>query len=144
VGDESRYYYGSFAGEHSCVDEDVPSLCAKSTGNSKIALLTWKRDRFEAFRAAPGGGTVTTRTLSPTGTRVTVNANLGASGQLRVALLDAAGTPVPGYTASDPITGDTLGTVASWSGTTTLPTTGGPFRLQFQLTSGDLYAYSIS
>jgi hypothetical protein len=145
VGDEVRYYYGSFAGEHSCGPEDVPSLCAKSTGNSKIALLTWKRDRFEAFRAATGGGSVTTRTFAPTGTRVTVNANLGTSGQLRVALLDAAGTPVPGYSASDatPIGGDTLGTTVSWGSKTTIPTTGGPFRLQFQLTAGDLYSYSI-
>ncbi|TDV56622.1 hypothetical protein CLV71_102689 [Actinophytocola oryzae] len=146
VGDEVRYYYGSFAGEHGCDATDVPSLCAKAMGNSKIALLTWKRDRFEAFRAGSGGGSVTTRTLAPTGTRVTVNANLGSSGQLRVALLDSAGNPVSGYAAADatPVTGDTLGTVVSWGGRTTIPTTGGPFRLQFQLTSGDLYSYSIS
>lgn len=145
VGDEVRYYYGSFAGEHGCVGADVPSLCAKAMGNSKIALLTWKRDRFEAFRAAPGGGSLTTRTFAPTGTRVTVNANLGASGQLRVALLDAAGNPVPGYAAPDStaVTGDTLGTVVDWGGRTTIPTTGGPFRLQFQLTAGDLYSYAV-
>jgi len=141
VGDEVRYYYGSFAGEHSCGSEDVPSLCAKATGNSKIALLTWKRDRFEAFHAASGGGSVTTRTLTPTGTKVTVNANLGTSGQLNVALLDAAGTPIPGYETSNPITGDT---VVNWGTKTNIPTTGGPFRLQFQLTAGDLYSYSIS
>jgi Carbohydrate binding domain len=146
VGDEVRYYYGSFAGEHSCTAAQVPSLCAKSTGNSKIALLTWKRDRFEAFRAATGGGSVTTRTLAPTGTKVTVNANLGTSGQLRVALLDSAGNPVQGYAATDstPITGDTLGTVVNWGTQSAIPATGGPFRLQFQLTSGDLYSYSIS
>jgi carbohydrate binding protein with CBM4/9 domain len=144
VGDEARYYYGSFAGEHSCGSEDVPGLCAKATGNSKIALLTWKRDRFEAFHAASGGGGVTTRTLAPTGTTVTVNANLGTAGQLHVALLDAAGTPVPGYETSNPITGDTLGTAVAWGTRTTIPATGGPFRLRFELTEGDLYSYSIS
>jgi hypothetical protein len=146
VGEEVRYYYGSFAGEHGCTGAEVPSLCAKAMGNSKIALLTWKRDRFESFRAAAGGGSVTTRTLAPSGTTVTVNANLGTSGQLRVALLDSAGNPVPGYSAGDatPVTGDTLGTAVSWGSRTTIPTTGGPFRLQFQLTSGDLYSYSIS
>ncbi|OLF19344.1 hypothetical protein BU204_02580 [Actinophytocola xanthii] len=146
VGDEVRYYYGSFAGEHSCGAEDVPSLCAKATGNSRIGLLTWKRDRFEAFRTAAGGGSVTTRTLAPTGTTVTVNANLGTSGELRVALLDAAGNPVQGYSAADaaPVTGDTLGTAVRWGSRTTIPTTGGPFRLRFELTSGDLYSYSIS
>ena len=146
VDDEVRYYYGAFAGEHSCSSADVPILCAKPTGNSKIALLTWKRDRFEAFRAGWGGGSVTTRTLAPTGTEVTVNADLGASGQLRVALLDAAGNPVPGYSAaaSTSVTGDTLGTAVNWGTKTAIPTTGGPYRLRFELTSGDLYSYSLN
>ncbi|MBP2327794.1 hypothetical protein JOF56_008179 [Kibdelosporangium banguiense] len=145
TGDEVRFYYGSFAGEHSCSAAQVPSLCRKDNGNSKVGLLTWKRDRFVAFHAAPGGGSVTTRTLTPTGKQVTVNANPG-SGELRVELLDANGVPVPGYQAADatPITGDTLGTTARWATTTTLPATGGPFRLKFHLTAGDLYSYSIS
>ncbi|MET0235061.1 MAG: hypothetical protein ABW224_10520 [Kibdelosporangium sp.] len=145
TGDEVRFYYGSFAGDHSCAAEQVPSLCRKATGNSKVGLLTWKRDRFVAFRAASGGGSVTTRTLAPTGNRVTVNANPG-SGELRVELLDADGVPVPGYKAENatPITGDTLNATATWGTTTALPSTGGPFRLRFHLTSGDLYSYSIA
>jgi hypothetical protein len=147
VGDDVYFYYNSFAGDHGCggTAADNPATCRKFQGNSKIALVTWKRDRFEAFHAATGGGSVTTRPLAPTGTKVTVNADPG-SGQLRVALLDAAGVPVPGYTAGDanPISGDTLGTVASWGTKNTLPTTGGPFRLRFQLGSGDLFSYSIS
>ncbi|MET0134350.1 MAG: carbohydrate binding domain-containing protein [Kibdelosporangium sp.] len=145
AGDDVHFYYGSFAGEHSCAANQVPGLCRKATGNSKVGLVTWKRDRFVAFRAAAGGGSVTTRTLAPTGNRVTVNAAPGA-GRLRVEVLDAGGVPVPGYTAADAsvIMGDTLGTTVSWGAKTTLPSAGGPFRLRFDLTAGDLYSYTIA
>jgi hypothetical protein len=146
VGDEVRLYYGSFAGEHSCTAADVlAARCAKAMGNSRIGLVTWQRDRFVALQAATGGGSLVTRTLAPSGNRVIVNANPGA-GQLRVALLDAGGIPVPGYTAADavPITGDSLATAATWQTHTTLPSTGGPFRLSFALTAGDLYSYAIA
>jgi hypothetical protein len=117
-------------------------LCTTPFGNARVGLVTWPKDRFESFHAGTGGGEVTTRTLSPSGTRLTVNAAPG-SGALRVEVLDADGNPVPGYTAADatPITTDTLGTTVSWGSKTTLPT--GPIRLRFDLTAGDLYSYTI-
>jgi hypothetical protein len=143
VGDQVRLYYAAFAGQHSCSAADVSAgLCTTPFGNARVGLVTWPKDRFESFHASTGGGEVTTRTLSPSGTRLTVNAAPG-SGALRVEVLDADGKPVPGYTAADatPITTDTLATTVSWGSKTTLPT--GPIRLRFDLTAGDLYSYTI-
>ena len=62
-------------------------------------------------------------------------------------MLDATGAPVPGYGAADAtlITSDALapGTRVTWGGKTTLPTGSGALRLRFDLSGGDLYAYSI-
>ncbi|MDN3357507.1 carbohydrate binding domain-containing protein [Actinomadura sp. DC4] len=144
VGDQVRLYYAAFAGQHSCSDTDVTAgLCTKPFGNSRVGLVTWPKDRFESFHAGTGGGSVTTRTLSPAGTGLTVNVAPG-SGSLKVEVLDAGGNPVPGYTADDatPVTSDTLGTAVRWGTRTTLPA--GPLRLRFDLTAGDLYSYTIS
>jgi hypothetical protein len=143
VGDQVRLYYAAFAGQHSCSADDVSAgLCTTPFGNSRVGLVTWPKDRFASFRAGTGGGSVTTRTLSPAGSRLTVNVAPG-SGSLRVEVLGADGSPLPGYAAGDatPVTADTLGTPVSWGPRTTLPA--GPLRLRFDLTAGDLYSYTI-
>ncbi len=143
VGDQVRLYYAAFAGQHSCTAADVSAgLCTTPFGNARVGLVTWPKDRFESLRAGTGGGDVTTRTLVPAGTLLTVNVAPG-SGSLRTEVLDADGTPVPGYTAADatPITADTLGATVSWGSKNTLPA--GPIRLRFDLTAGDLYSYTI-
>jgi hypothetical protein len=144
VGDQVRLYYSAFAGQHSCSSSDVSSgLCTTPFGNARVGLVTWPKDRFASFHAGAGGGSVTTRTLTPSGSRLTVNVAPG-SGSLKVEVLDADGNPMSGYTAADatPITSDTLGTAVGWGSRTTLPA--GPFRLRFDLTAGDLYSYTIN
>ncbi|WP_422770491.1 carbohydrate binding domain-containing protein [Plantactinospora sp. WMMC1484] len=145
VGDQVRLYYSSFAGEHSCSAADVPARCGVPMGNSRVGLATWQRDRFVSFRAQPGGGTVTTRTLAPAGRTLSVNVAPNG-GQLRIEVLDAAGVPVPGYTLADstPITTASLDAPAGWGTTRTLPTGDGPLRLRFHLSAGDLYSYAIT
>ncbi|MFY1691215.1 hypothetical protein [Plantactinospora sp. WMMB782] len=145
VGDQVRLYYSAFAGEHSCAGADVPARCGVPMGRSRVGLATWQRDRFVSFRAQAGGGTVTTRTLSPAGAALAVNV-APAGGALRVEVLDAAGVPVPGHTLADstPITANSLAARVSWGTTSTLPTGIGPLRLRFHLSAGDLYAYTIS
>ncbi|MGH3377537.1 MAG: hypothetical protein ACRDP6_22630 [Actinoallomurus sp.] len=134
---------GAFQGQHSCSSDDVSAgLCTTPFGNSRVGLVTWPKDRFASFHAGTGGGSVTTRTLSPSGSTLSVNVAPG-SGSLSVEVLDAAGDPVPGYAAADatPITADTLGAAVRWGTRTTLPA--GPLRLRFDLTAGDLYSYTI-
>jgi len=143
VGDQVRLYYAAFQGQHNCSSGDVSAdLCTTPFGNSRVGLVTWPKDRFESFHAGTGGGGVTTRTLSPSGSTLSVNVAPG-SGSPRVEVLDAAGDPVPGYAAADatPITADTLGAAVRWGTRTALPA--GPLRLRFELTAGDLYSYTI-
>jgi hypothetical protein len=145
---QTRLYYSAFAGEHSCDSTAISAgNCTVAQGNSTIGLVTWPTDRFESFHAATGGGSVTTRTLTPTGHTLTVNYNPGTSGgSLTVEVLDANGNPIPGYTAADataiPSNALAPGATVSWGGTTTLPS--GPIRLRFDITGGDLYAFTVN
>jgi hypothetical protein len=147
---QTRFYYGAFAGDHTCDPQSLIDAgdCRVKYGNSNIGLVTWPMDRFEAFHANAGQtGSVTTKPLSPAASTLSVNYDPGTSGSLRVAVLDANGTPVPGYDATDSavITTDSRhpGVPLSWGGKTTLPTNAGPLRLRFDLTGGDLYAFAV-
>jgi hypothetical protein len=147
---QTRLWYSSFAGEHVCSATDVQAgKCTVPTGASRIGRVTWPTDRFLSFRAASGGGSVTTRPLTPAGGALTVNYDPGTGGgALRVEVLDASGQPIPGYTAAeaDPVTVDALapGARVTWGTRTTLPTGLGPIRLRFHLTGGDLYAFTVT
>jgi hypothetical protein len=136
---ETRYWYGSFAGEHVCDGAKVTAGdCAVPTGNARIGLVTWPADRFQSFR---GAGTVTTRPLIPAGRALRVNYDPGSGGSLRVEVLDAAGNVVLG--PSDPVTTNATapGVTVTWGATSTLPT--GQIRLRFTQTGGDLYAFTV-
>ncbi|WP_436527096.1 carbohydrate binding domain-containing protein [Actinoplanes sp. HUAS TT8] len=142
---ETRFYYGSFSGEHSCSAANVTAGdCLYGAGNSNVGMVSWPADRFASFH---GTGTVTTRPLTPAGTGLTVNYAPGASGDhLVVEVLGVDGTVLPGYGAADvtPITTDARapGARVTWAAGTTLPT--GPIRLRFTQTGGDLYAFTVS
>jgi hypothetical protein len=145
VGNQFRLYYSAFAGEHSCDASKVDAgICSVPLGSARVGLVTWPKDRFVSFRAGSAVGTVTTRLLAPTGRRLVVNANSSA-GELRVEVLTADGVPVPGYTLDDaaPISADTLGMPVRWAASDRLPNIGGPIRLRFSLSRGDLYSYTI-
>ncbi|NMO54107.1 hypothetical protein HH310_23345 [Actinoplanes sp. TBRC 11911] len=142
---QTRFYYGSFSGEHVCAQTDVNNGdCTTPSGNSNIGMVSWPTDRFASFH---GGGTVTTRPITPAGTTLTVNYAPGTTGDnLKVEVLDVNGNPIPGYASTNvtPIAADAKapGVQVSWGGTTTLPS--GAIRLRFTQTGGDLYAFTIS
>ncbi|WP_239175222.1 carbohydrate binding domain-containing protein [Actinoplanes cyaneus] len=141
---ETRFYYGSFAGEHSCSAANVTAGdCDHGAGNSNVGMVSWPADRFASFH---GAGTVTTRPLTPAGSNLTVNFAPGAGGDnLKVEVLDVDGTVLTGYGAADvtPITTDARapGAQVTWGANTTLPS--GPIRLRFTQTGGDLFAFTV-
>lgn len=142
---QTRFYYAAFAGEHSCSDTSTGD-CTVPQGHSGIGMVSWPTDRFESFHAGSGGGTVTTRPLTPAGHTLTVNYDPGPSGgALTADVLDAEGDPVDGYTAADstPVTTDARapGTAITWTGGSALPA--GPLRLRFHLAGGDLYSFTV-
>ena len=66
--------------------------------------------------AGPDGGEVITPLLRYGGNELLVNANGGASGQMRVAIEGPDGKPIPGYSLDDgiPIQGNGVALEARW------------------------------
>lgn len=146
---ETRFYYGSFPGEHTCWDEDdiKGGDCEVEyigSSSSKIGMVSWPTDRFASFH---GAGTVTTRPLTPVGNKLTVNYAPGAGGDnLKVEVLDVNGNVISEYGSADvtPVTVDAKapGRQVTWGSNATLPV--GEIRLRFTQTGGDLYAFTVN
>ncbi len=98
---------------------------------------------FVSLHAGWYQGEAMTVPLRFAGNRLTINFATSAAGWIRLALLKADGTPIPGYGAGDmePMFGDDLDQVVSWeSGQDLSAFAGQPIRLQFILKDADLYA----
>ena len=101
-------------------------------------------DGFVSLNAPYSGGTVTTLPLTFTGDRLTLNFATSAAGSLRVALLDVAGTPLPGFDLADcdELFGDTVDRTVTWRDSADLSVFAGkPIRLRFELKDADLYSF---
>ena len=142
IGDELWFFYrGSILERHRRTGPDLQ----KGLGLAKL-----RRDGFASLTADSSSGSVTTRPLTFTGTRLLVNAATHTIGELRAELLTHDGQPVDGFTATDcrAVTGDSTGAAVSWTGgdlgaARTAAGQSGPLRLRFHLTSADLYAFWI-
>lgn len=108
-----------------------------------IGRAGWRRDGFVSLDAGAEGGVVETVPLRMAGNRLIVNAD-AAKGSLVVTVLDASGTPLPGYTGADAIEirGDSVRHAVRWKQTDTLPVDR-PIRLGFHLRQCRLYSYAV-
>ncbi len=107
---------------------------------SRVRRFTFRTDGFVSVHAG-GEGTLTTKPLTFTGNRLTLN--VASRGCTRVELQDAAGKPLPGFTLDDclPIADDSIDRVVRWkSGDNLGKLAGRPVRLRFVLKDADLYA----
>ena len=104
---------------------------------------TLRVDRFVSLHAGRDGGEFTTRPLTFTGDRLTINCSTSAAGSLRVEIQDRTGKAVPGYALADAsaIRGDAVDEVARWRrGADVGPLAGKAVRLRFVLQDADVYA----
>lgn len=111
--------------------------------DSRVRRFEYRKDGFVSIRAGADGGELLTRPLKFDGSQLSINYATGNQGSLRVELLDAAGTPIPGHTLSDcgPHSGDELDRVVSWkSGSDVSHLAGQTVRLRFVLKDADLYS----
>ncbi|HYN96064.1 MAG TPA: hypothetical protein VES42_19640 [Pilimelia sp.] len=138
-GDRVRLYYSGWDAGHETAGR-----------SSRVFYAEWRRDGFVSLRAGAGGGTLTTKPLRPTGTTVTVNADLtpgtGVAGQLTAEVLDAGtGVVIPGYgtAQSTVVAGDTLAGSLTWAGKNLSALAGRQIRLRFTLTAGDFYSFRV-
>jgi hypothetical protein len=137
VGDQLYFYVSGRAGVNGSEDSGV---C--TTG-----LATLRRDGFASMRAPAGGagGTLTTRVVRFSGSRLFVNA--AVRGELRAEVLDEAGRVIAPYSAErcEVVRGDKTLIAVRWKdGEDLSELHGKPLRLRFHLRDGDLYSFWVS
>ncbi len=113
----------------------------------RLRRYTIRLDGFVSLNAAFAGGEMTTKPLVFSGSQLLVNYATSAAGSLRVAIVEADGTAIPGFTADDAVElyGDSTAQPIRWKhGTDTSSLASRPVRLIFQLKDGDLYSYRFT
>ncbi|MCC6494064.1 MAG: hypothetical protein IT424_13705 [Pirellulales bacterium] len=103
--------------------------------------LKQRLDGFVSLDAHDEPGRLTTRPLSFAGEQLLVNA-AAEGGSIRVALLNADGSAVPGFGAADcePITGAGTAQPVSWRGGAVSELVGRPIIVQFEMLNAKLFA----
>jgi len=118
------------------------------TGPSAISRVGLRRDGFVSVRAAYAGGEFTTPLLQFTGERLLLNVDTGASGEMRVEMLDEKSEPIPGYSLADCDlihTTNEINRVVKWRGESDVKQLSGkPVRLRFLMRDVDLYAFQFA
>ncbi|HVE40676.1 MAG TPA: LamG domain-containing protein [Planctomycetota bacterium] len=113
--------------------------------HDRFLRLTQRLDGFVALQAGPEGGSAWTRPLTFKGNRLRIN--FQAKGSVRVALLDDAGKPIPGYDLADcrPASGDSVSEDVHWAAGPDLGALQGkPLRVRIELRDARLFALQFS
>jgi len=143
-GDMLWIYYTGFQGDATRLSDHWCKNGMYDRGATGVAFL--RRDGFASMDAEGEAGTLTTRSVTFTGSRLFVNVN-AAKGSLRAEVLDQVGQPIEPFTLDNcnPLTADsTLAQVAWKDGSDLSELKGKPVRFRFELTNGSLYAFWVS
>jgi hypothetical protein len=105
-----------------------------------IGRAQWRRDGFVSLDADPHGGRLETKPLRFADSKLKINAD-ASRGELRVALLEADGQPIAGYTLEDcgALKADSTAWIANGGEKTAVPTDR-PVRVVIELKSTSLYS----
>lgn len=104
-------------------------------------------DGYASLRAPHEGGEFVTKPLTFSGNRLRLNFSTSAAGGIKVAILDAAGNPIPGYTFEDSVEsiGNEIERPARWKhGQDVGKLAGQPVQLHFKMKDADLFAIRFS
>jgi hypothetical protein len=141
VGSKLYFYYRHTANRH------IPYVGKDTTdrgGGLGLAML--RLDGFASVGAGFDGGQLRTKPFRFAGSELQVNAKADF-GQLRVAVLDVKGQPLPGFTADDclPMSADAVEQPIRWKDAKSLAQLQDrPICLRFHLKNVQLYAYRIA
>lgn len=103
-------------------------------------------DGFVSVNARYSGGNVTTKPLTFDGSELVLNYATSAAGSVKVEVLNADGSPIPGFTLDDAeeLIGDTTSQVVAWNGGEQIKSLAGQaIRLRFHLRDADLYSFQF-
>ncbi len=133
VGDETFIYYGGYARGHKI----------ERFTERQIGLARLPRDRYVSREAGETRGLLRTPVVTFAASRMAVNA--AVDGELRVRLLDAAGTPLPGCNWDDcrPVRGGSLAHPVTWRRPLSAAR-GRRLQIEFALRRGRLYGFDLA
>ena len=115
------------------------------TDHNHIRRFTLRQDGFTSLHATATPGTLTTHPFTFEGNRLQINFSTSAAGSIRMALLDASGTSMPGFSVTPPTYGDRINHTVHWNGNPDVGSLSGhPTRLQCELQEADLYSFRFS
>jgi hypothetical protein len=123
-----------------------PFVESKSRDWDGFSLLHQPADRFVAAEFDYGGGTITTEPFEFTGEQLSLNLGTGAVGEARVGILNADGSAIAGFAASDCdiINGDFLDRRVTWKKEADVSELAGkPIRLRFEMRGTQLFAFQF-
>jgi hypothetical protein len=104
-------------------------------------------DGYSSLRAPYEGGEFVTRPLTFSGNRLLLNFSTSAAGGIKIAVLDANGTPIPGFTFEDNVEsiGNEIERAARWkNGTDISKLAGRTVQLHFQMKDADMFAIQFA
>ena len=127
-------------------------LTATGVGGTRdittISRVVLRRDGFISVSAGNNEGQFTTPPLKVAGRRLQLNVDTSATGIVRVACLDSAGKPLPGYALEDCDiihTANEINRVVTWRGVSDAPAPpDGILRLRISLRNADVYAFQFA
>lgn len=113
VGKETWIYYTAINAGHGA---PIPPKTIT------IGLAKWRLHGYASLDTGPEGGRVETKPIQFTSPGLLVNAD-AKRGELKVALLEADGSPIKGYSLDDcdVLKADETGWLARWNGATSIP-----------------------
>ncbi|RBP43799.1 hypothetical protein DES53_105198 [Roseimicrobium gellanilyticum] len=114
--------------------------------STHLLRYTLRTDGFASVNAPYRGGEFTTKPLTFTGSKLTMNFATGATGGVQVEIQNAAGKPIAGYTLEDAVEqiGDEIERPVSWkSGSDISKLTGEPVKLRFVMKDADVFAVQV-
>jgi hypothetical protein len=114
--------------------------------SAHLLRYTLRTDGFASVNAPYRGGEFTTKPLTFTGSKLTMNFATGATGGVKVEIQDAQGKPLPGFTLEDAVeqVGDEIERTVSWkSGSDVSKLAGQPVKLRFVMKDADVFAVQV-
>jgi len=138
---EIYQYYAGVRSTHGIFDPGA-ELAAAS-----IFRLIQTRDRFISASAGSPGGRFVTPPLVHQGRTLELNIDCGGLGEASLQILDAGGTPIPGFTQADcdRVDLNPLCHRMTWRGRSDLGQTAGkPIRLEFGMRASKLFTFRFA
>jgi hypothetical protein len=142
-GDKLWFYYSAFQGDATKKNRHWLQNGMYDRGATGVAFL--RRDGFASLDAGAKPGTLTTRPVRFTGSRLFVNVH-SSRGELRAEMLDDAGRPIAPFTLENCRSVRADGTLepVTWTEGDLASLRGRPVRIRFTLRDGSLYAFWVS